>query len=208
MQPDDGLLGVNPNGNSWNNPKPDGKQICCHAFIGKLADGTVATYQTLPWNIVGWHSGAGDPATAKANGFAGNNANFLGYIGFEICEDGLADDKVYFDKIYKESAELCALLCKEYGIAPDKTKLICHSEGNKLGIASAHGDVMHWFPKFGKNMDIFRADVAALIKQQTPVVPDKTLYTVQVGSFSVKENAEKMKDCLNYLGIGAIVTTK
>ena len=40
-------------------------------------------------------------------------------------------------------------------------QLICHSEGYRRGVASNHGDVMHWFPKFGKNMDGFRADVSS-----------------------------------------------
>ena len=32
-------------------------------------------------------------------------------------------------------------------------------QANKLGIASNHGDVGHWFPRFGKSMDDFRKDV-------------------------------------------------
>ena len=32
---------------------PGGIQICVHGFIGKLADGSIATYQTLPWDMVG-----------------------------------------------------------------------------------------------------------------------------------------------------------
>ena len=55
--PDDGLLGVNKYNNHWNQPTPDGREVCVHAFIGKLADGTIATYQTLPWNHRGWHAG-------------------------------------------------------------------------------------------------------------------------------------------------------
>ena len=43
-------------------------------------------------------------------------------------------------------------------------QLICHSEGYSRGVASNHGDVMHWFPKFGKNMDGFRADVSSELK--------------------------------------------
>ena len=39
--------------------------------------------------------------------------------------------------------------------------IICHCEGYKQGIASNHGDVMHWFPKHGKSMDTFRLDVKA-----------------------------------------------
>ena len=43
-------------------------------------------------------------------------------------------------------------------------QLICHSEGYSRGVASNHGDVMHWSPKFGKNMDGFRADVSRELK--------------------------------------------
>ena len=39
--------------------------------------------------------------------------------------------------------------------------VLCHSEGYKRGIASNHADVMHWWKKFGVDMDDFRADVAA-----------------------------------------------
>ena len=135
--PDDGLLGVNKYNNHWNQPTPDGRQICVHAFIGKLADGTIATYQTLPWNHRGWHAGG-----------AANNT----HIGFEICEDGLNDlgaasASVYFGKVYKEAVELCVYLCKMYNLT--EKDIICHKEGCAKGIASNHGDVMHWFPKFG-----------------------------------------------------------
>ena len=78
------------------------------------------------------------------------------HISFEICEDNLADAS-YFGKVYNEAVELCAYLCKEYGLT--EKNIICHSEGHAQGIASNHGDVMHWFPKHGKNMDTFRAAV-------------------------------------------------
>ncbi len=149
IQPDDGLLGTNNAGNHFNQPRPGGRKVCVHAFIGKLADGSIATYQTLPWAMRGWHSGTGSKGSA----------NNMGYIGFEICEDGLTDP-VYFKKVYREAVELTAYLCKMYKLDPKKDGvIICHSEGHKRGIASNHGDVMHWFPKHGKSMDTFRADV-------------------------------------------------
>jgi len=151
--PDDGLLGPNPNNNHWNTPTPGGRKVCVHAFIGKLKDGSIATYQTLPWDMVGWHSGTGSLGAAK-------NANNSGYIGFEICEDGLTDP-VYFSKVYREAVELTAFLCVIHDIRPVKPYLIDHSEGHQLGIASNHADVMHWFAKHGRNMDVFRADVNA-----------------------------------------------
>lgn len=152
--PDDGKLGKNQYNNYWNTYHPDGREVCVHGFIGKLADGSIATYQTLSWDHRGWH--------------AGGSANDT-HIGFEICEDGLSD-KTYFNKVYKEAVELCAYLCKQYGLT--EQNIICHSEGYKKGIASNHGDVMHWFPKHGKSMDTFRADVKALLSGGTSTKPD------------------------------------
>lgn len=174
--PDDGLLGKNQYNNHWNQEKPGGRQVCVHAFIGKLADGTIATYQTLPWNHRGWHAG----------GTANNT-----HIGFEICEDGLSDS-TYFNKVYREAVELCVYLCKQYNLT--EKDIICHSEGYKLGIASNHSDVMHWFPKHGKSMDTFRSDVKSVLASSAPVEPTvpKKYYRVQLGAFSVKANADAM----------------
>ena len=139
--PDDGLLGVNQNNNHWNRP---GVGACVHAFIGLLADGSVATYQTLPWKMRGWH--------------CGDDANST-HISFEICEDDLTDPE-YFAAVYREAVELTAYLCEMYGLDPlEDGVVICHAEGARLGIASNHGDVEHWFPRFGKSMDDFRNDV-------------------------------------------------
>lgn len=75
--------------------------------------------------------------------------------------------------------------------------LICHAEGYKRGIASNHADVMHWFPKHGKSMDTFRAEVNKLLATTEPLNPEtptepKKLYRIQVGAFSVKTNADAM----------------
>lgn len=172
--PDDGLLGKNQYNNHWNQDKPGGRQVCVHAFIGKLADGSIATYQTLPWNHRGWH--------------AGGDANNT-HIGFEICEDGLTDAS-YFSAVYKEAVELCVHLCKLYGLS--EKDIICHSEGYKQGIASNHADVMHWFPKHGKTMDTFRADVKKLLSEEEKSAESakKKYYRVQIGAYSKKANAE------------------
>ncbi len=143
--PDDGLLGLNTYKNHWN---MSGVGACVHAFIGKLKDGSIATYQTLPWNMRGWHGGG-----------KSNNT----HISFEICEDNL-NDSVYFNKVYKEAVELCVYLCKLYNLT--EKDIICHSEGYKKGIASNHGDVMHWFPIHGKSMDTFRSDVKKMLESK------------------------------------------
>lgn len=160
VQPDDGILGVNPNNNAWNQPTPDGRQVCVHAFIGKDKNGDVATYQTLPWTMRGWHAG----------GEANN-----GYIGFEICEDDLTSVD-YFKAVYKEACELTAYLCEMFNLDPEADGVvICHSEGAQRGIASNHADVMHWFPKFGISMDTVRRDVAELVKNRANAADNYTL---------------------------------
>lgn len=87
VQPDDGLLGSNQNNNHFNVKYPGGQSVCVHAFIGKLKDGSIATYQILPWDYRGWHAGG-----------AANNT----HVSFEICEDGLTDPE-YFSKVYQEA---------------------------------------------------------------------------------------------------------
>jgi len=181
--PDDGLLGKNQYNNHWNQDKPGGRQVCVHAFIGKLANGTVATYQTLTWNHRGWHGGSGSKGSVNDT-----------HISFEICEDGLTD-AAYFNAVYKEAAELCAYLCKEYKLDPMADGVIIgHYEGHKRGIASNHADPGHWFPKHGKSMDTFRAEVKKLLSvtEVTTTTDPKKLYRVQVGAYSVKANADAM----------------
>ncbi len=70
--------------------------------------------------------------------------------------------------------------------------ITCHSEGYKQGIASNHGDVMHWFPKHGKTMDTFRADVKKLLSEEEKSAEPakKKYYRVQIGAYTVKANAE------------------
>ena len=142
-------MGWNQYNNHWNQP---GK-LCVHAFIGKFADGKVGTVQTLPWNRLAWHCGSGKKGSANGT-----------HISFEICEDGLSDP-AYFKAVYREAVELTALLCREYGLDPLRDGVVLyHAEGHKRGVASNHGDVLHWWPKFGKTMDNFRADVARTMK--------------------------------------------
>jgi N-acetylmuramoyl-L-alanine amidase len=118
----------------WNKP---GISKCIHAFVDDKE-----VYQYLPWNHRGWHAGG-----------SANNT----HLGVEMCEPADLKDKVYFNKVYSNAVELFAKLCKENNLT--EKDILDHSEGHKKGIASNHGDVMHWFPKHGKNMDDFRADV-------------------------------------------------
>ena len=145
IAPDDGRLGT-PSPRHWNQ---GGVGACVHAMIGKLADGSVCTYQTLPWTMRGWHCGR-----------SGNDT----HIAFEICEDGLTDEG-YFHATYQAAVDLTAYLCRRFSLDPLADGVVlCHSEGYKRGIASNHADVMHWWGRYGVSMDNFRRDVAEKMK--------------------------------------------
>ena len=180
IAPDDGLLGKNQYNNHWNQAKPGGLEVCVHAFIGKLKDGSIGTYQTLSWNHRGWHAG----------GVANDT-----HIGIEICEDRLTD-AAYFQKVYSEALELCVSLCKKFGLT-DKD-IIGHCEGYQKGIASNHADPNHWFMKHGKSMDSFRMDV----KERLKPISSRRVYRVQVGAFSEKVNAVNLLTKLKAAGFG------
>lgn len=159
-------IGTNANGNHWNR---GGRSACVHAFIGVNAAGKVETYQTLPFDLCCWGVGSGSKGSY--------NYNPQARIQFEICEDGLAD-QAYFDAAFREAAEFCAYLCKEYGFGADK---ICsHKEAHAQGYGSNHGDCDHWLAKFGQTMDWFREEVGKLLA--APAAPaTETVYTVVKG---------------------------
>lgn len=211
VQPDDkasnrdyliSLIGKNAYNNDWNHIE---REAGVSAFIGTLADGSVATVQVLPWNYRNWGCGSG------AKGSCNN-----GWVQFEICEDNLTN-KDYFDKVYKEACELTAFLCKKFKLDPMGTAscgtvakvpvITCHADSYKLGLGSNHGDVLTWFKKFGKTMDDVRADVKKLIDADrsssssvNPATPTNQLYRVgtawengkcvgQIGAYSIIDNA-------------------
>lgn len=147
------LLGKNINGNDWNHVE---RYAGLNAWIGKLADGSVTSIQTMPWSYQPWGCGGGC-----------NN----GWIQFEICEDDL-NDADYFNQVYREACELTAYLCKKYNLNPtgavqfagkEVPVILCHADSYRLGLGNNHGDVIHWFSRFGKTMDDVRQDVAAIM---------------------------------------------
>lgn len=147
VAPDDGRIGKN----AYNNHHNQDGNVCASAYIGKQSDGTVAVYQTLPWDTRCWLSGSGSKG----------NANRLGYIGFEICEDAKTDE-AYYRAAMRAAALLTAYLCQEYGIDPE-TGVHDHRELHEMGLASDHGDILHWQRNYGENMDSFRGMVMGFL---------------------------------------------
>ena len=166
VQPDDGRLGRNTNGNSHNRP---GVDVCANAYIGKLADGTVAVYQTLPWDMRCWMRGKGE------NG----NANRIGYIGYEICEDDLTNESYFNTAVMGVAVNLTAHLCEIMSVKPsdvvanysegDALAVMDHSELNAKGLASGHSDITHWLRRYGKRMKDFRQEVQTAMDEGVEV---------------------------------------
>ena len=165
------IIGVNKYKNDWNHTD---RLAGMNAFIGKLADGTVATVQTMPWNYRPWGCGSGSKGSCNDT-----------HVQFEICESNLSDEK-YTWEVYNEAVQFTAYICKMYGIDPHGTidykgikvpTILCHQDSAKLGLGNNHSDVLHWFPKtIGKTMEDVRNDVAAVLgsSSNTPVATPTT----------------------------------
>lgn len=174
--PDDGILGVNKYGNHWNKPEAN---KCMHAWIGKVADGSLKVYQTLPWDYRCWGVASGKNGSYNAT-----------HIQFEICEDDLTDE-AYYKAAFDLAIEFCAYLCKLYSIPVEN--IVGHYEAYKAGYGSNHGDPRTWQKKHGGSMAQFRADVKALINGDiTPTEPAEKVPDQVVEE--KKETAEKPKE--------------
>ena len=128
--------------------QPGGQSVCVHAFA--QADGTV--YQTLPWEMRGWHCGG------SANGT---------HIGVEMTEPGAgtayAEAAEQITGTYRTAVALFAQLCETYGLDPLADGVIIgHAEGHRRGVASNHADPEYLWQQYGMGftMDGFRAAVA------------------------------------------------
>ena len=168
-------IGTNYNKNDWNH-----KAVSAgvNAWIGLLADGSIATVQAGPWDYRPW--GVGSGRNGSLNGDKRDPKTPF-WIQFEICEDD-RKSKTYFEKAYNEAIGLSAYLCKRYGFDPHGTVsykgktvpvITCHRESAALGLGSGHSDVLDWFPLYGKSMDDVRNDIAAAIGSVVDVKPDE-----------------------------------
>jgi len=173
VQPDDGIIGLNSNGNDWNHP---GIEKCVSAFVGKDKNGNVTGRQTLPWNMCTWGCGRGKvgsynyPATKT-------HPNDKPFIQFEMCEDDLTNED-YFNKVMDYATDLCAYLCKTFSLPLNN--IVSHKEAAAQGMASSHSDPENWLSKFGKDMNWFRKivkdkmDGVTPTPEPTPVPPTPT----------------------------------
>ena len=202
------ILGKNKYNNDMNHIE---RKMGMNAWIGELADGTVTTIQTMPWDYRPWGCASGKKGSCNS-----------GWIQFEICEDDLTDKK-YFEAVYKEACEFTAYICDMYNLDPKGSVMmngvkvpviLCHQDSYKLGLGNNHGDVYHWFKKYGKDMNDVRNDVAKILadnkkvdsKPTSDITPDSDeviKYAIrkawndprsQIGAYVSLDNAKKARD--------------
>lgn len=150
---------------SFNQYQPGGQSVCVHAFV--QADGTV--YQTMPWEMRGWHCGGSANST---------------HIGVEMTEPSAgmtyAEAAEQIAGTYHTAVELFAALCKQYELDPAQDGVIIgHAEGHRRGVASNHADPELLWRTYdmGYTMNGFRRDVAeAMAKEDREEVPDMPRY--------------------------------
>ena len=198
------MIGKNTGKNDWNNYPI---QCGLNAWIGKMADGSVATIQTLPWNYRPWGCGSGKNGSCNGNK---NIKNSKFWLQFEICEGNLKD-KDYFEKVYKEAVELTAYWCKMFNLDPNGTVnyngkkvpvILCHYDSYWLGLGSNHGDVEHWFKLHGKTMKDVRKDVSKLISESENKSNNPSIATLtKRGIIDSPDYWEKQYCNLKYLDI-------
>ena len=144
--------------------QPGEQSVCVHAFA--QADGTV--YQTLPWEMRGWHCGGAANAT---------------HIGVEMTEPGAgmayAEAAAQITGTYRTAVALFAALCETYGLDPLADGVIIgHAEGHRRGVASNHADPEYLWQQYGMGytMDGFRAAVAEAMAGAREEETDMTRY--------------------------------
>ena len=213
VQPDDNasnrdelikIIGKNEYNNDFNHID---RQAGLNCWIGKLADGTVSTIQTMPWDFRPWGCGSGK--NGSCNGKTGGPF----WIQFEICDDSwsnsqnkyIKNSESYFRAAFKEACEITAYLCKKFNIDPQGTvnyngvtvpTILCHYDSYTLGLGSGHTDIYGWFNLYNVDMENARKQVASLMKGSDVV--SNEMYRIrlswdnkasQVGAYSVLENA-------------------
>lgn len=183
-----------------------------HAIVA--ADVEEKAIEILPWDNICWadagygnhHSFSVEICESNYMRYTPNSANFV-----------ILDQNKFLEDIrrgYNNAVKYTAIKCKAFGFDPMKKlsnglyQVYSHQEANGKGLASAHVDPTHIWPKIEKTMDDFRTEVKAAMdgySSEPESAPEELKYIVQAGAYTVKENAEKQAERLRESGFEAIV---
>ena len=164
-------------------------QVSSHYFVD---DDSVT--QSVPDNYIAWHCGTKKTYKHKEC----RNANS---IGIEICDD-VKNGTIYpSTKTIENAIELTEMLMEKYNV-PKENVIRHYDVTGKLCPAYWSGNTANnnkWKSEFWNKLG------AAKVKPNPQTGGDTKLYRVQVGAYSVKANAEKMKAKLQADGYDAII---
>lgn len=150
---------------SWNVSKPNGREVCVHAFVDNKE-----IVNTLPYNYRAWGCGSGKKGS-------GNSL----YVQIEMCEprevyfengwEYKTDNKEVVEEYIKQTVnnlvEFIADRLIEKGIYDvNKETVISHYEAYEKGIASNHSDPKGLLNLANLNMDTIRSLVALKIREK------------------------------------------
>ncbi len=123
-------------------------------------------------------------------------------VTIEVANDQTGGNWHVSDTALRKTIELCADICKRNGIA----KL--NYTGNKSGNLHMH----QWYqntscpgPYLASKFAYIADEVNKILNGNTPSPSTGTLYRVQVGAYSKRENAENMQKRLKADGYDAII---
>jgi len=119
----------------------------------------------------------------------------------------IKENQAYFEDVYRKAIFTCAYVLNRLCVKNiDKNTIVSHAEGYKLGIASNHADVGHFFSKHNKTMDDFRADVKnyisiGVLPYETETSFDKAKKMGLVDSVNRVVTEEKLAEILDKLNL-------
>ena len=158
----------------WNQP---GIDACVHYAVDADTEGKVL--QFLPENFRSWaDAGYGNNNLISIEMMESDYMKYSGGADYTVTNQAKFQQNIQCS--YRGCVELVASICLERGWNPN-AKLASglhlvssHQEGYEAGLSSAHIDPTQVWKPLGLNMDQFRSDVTAAMKNGGSFIPGET----------------------------------
>lgn len=128
--------------------------------------------QCVPNNEQAWH--------------AGPYANHR-YLSIEMCNPGWHNQE-QFNSVYKNTVELAAQLCKQYGW--NSSNIVSHSYISNTYHETDHEDPIFFLQSYGKTWDTLLNDIQKAIDGQTPTVMQPAVILTAEPSGNIEKAAK------------------
>lgn len=160
--------------NNMNNPNTGG---AVHYICDAEKDGIV--YRLLPDDNTAWaDAGYGNKHSITVELMESDYIKYTSGANYTVTNSEKFKNDIL--RAYKTAVEFFAMKCKEYGWKPTEKlgnglyRVYSHNEARKLGLASGHVDPDHVWERLGLTMDLFRADVLAMMGEENEQIIDNS----------------------------------